>query len=184
MIIKTKRLIIQPAEVTEKNIEFIYTLWANPDVMKFVGFPQGFKTDKQKIREQLESEQGKVFNRVLIVSRKDDNELIGNCKLGSTDESGIAHTDVKVLPKFWRNGYGKEIKKALVEYQFENTECVGVQGDPNKLNIASIKMQEAVGGKKVREGVHKFPESMKDYTTDVPYVVYIVYRSDWEKKNS
>ena len=182
MIIETKRLIIQPAEVTDENIEFILQLWTNPEVMKFVGFPYGLKINKSQIKEQLESEQGKVFDRVILVRRKNDNKLIGNCKLGSIDEEGIAHTDVKVMPKFWGNGYGKEIKKALIEYQFTHTDCLGVQGDPNKLNIASIKMQEAVGGKKVREEIYKFPESMKEYTVDVECVVYIVYRSDWEKK--
>jgi hypothetical protein len=42
-------------------------------------------------------------------------------------------------------------------------------------------MQEAVGGRRIREGCYKFPESMKAYTIDVPYYEYIVFREDWER---
>lgn len=181
MLIETNRLIIRFAKVSDEDIDFILKIWTDPKVMRFVGFPNGLRTDKIKIEKQLKSEQGKIFERVLLVSSKKDEQLIGSCKLGSTDESGIAHTDIKVMPKFWGNGYGKEIKKALVEYQFTHTDCVGVQGDPNKLNIASIKMQESIGGKKIKEGCHIFPKEMREYTTDVYFYVYILYRSDWEK---
>ena len=44
---------------------------------------------------------------------------------------------------------------------------------------SSIKMQKAVGGKKVDKGCHIFPEYMREYTTDVYYETYMVYRKDW-----
>ena len=57
-------------------------------------------------------------------------------------------------------------------------------GTPNRENIASIKMQEAVGGRRVREGIYQFPENMKDCTINVPYFEYVVDRVTWEGNRS
>ncbi len=47
-------------------------------------------------------------------------------------------------------------------------------------NIASIKMQEAVGGVRIGEDVYEFPESMREFTTPVHCYIYRVYRNAWE----
>ena len=92
---------------------------------------------------------------------------------------GIARTDIKLLPAFWGKRYGVEVKRALLSHLFTHTDCVAVEAGPNVNNIASIKMQEAVGGVRVGEAVHEFPEKMRDYTTPVRHYVYRVERSDW-----
>ena len=61
--------------------------------------------------------------------------------------------------------------------------CTVVQASPNVNNIASIKMQEAVGGNCAGEKVHEFPEHMRDYTQDVRAYIYHVRREDWEKRD-
>ena len=58
-----------------------------------------------------------------------------------------------------------------------------VEGTPNIDNIASIKLQESVGARKVDEGVFEFPESKADYTCPVHHFVYYVFREDWERNN-
>jgi RimJ/RimL family protein N-acetyltransferase len=62
---------------------------------------------------------------------------------------------------------------------FSHTACVAVQATPNVANVASIRMQEAVGGVRTGEGVGEFPESMRSYTHPVHYYIYRVYRPDW-----
>ncbi|RKX23729.1 MAG: hypothetical protein DRP45_09800, partial [Candidatus Zixiibacteriota bacterium] len=101
--------------------------------------------------------------------------------LGLPNNEGISETDVKLLPQFWGKSYGSEIKRGLVNYLFTHTNCKGIKATPNKLNIASQKMQESVGAKRVGESIFSFPPEMKDYTSDVPHYIYIVYREDWEK---
>ena len=44
-----------------------------------------------------------------LVQRLDGGHLIGECKLASPDDDRIAHTDIKLLPEFWGNGYGREL---------------------------------------------------------------------------
>jgi RimJ/RimL family protein N-acetyltransferase len=179
-VFETPRLIIrtvQPADVA-----MYYELWTSPQVMTNVGFPQGLRITKEEIAAKI-AEQGETeFGRLLVVTQKSSGEAMGECKMYLPNEEGIASTDVKLLPRFWGNKYGVEVKQGLVDYLFTHTDCTAVKADPNVKNIASIKMQEAVGGVRVGEVVHEFPEHMRDFTHTVHSFVYHVCRADWEKK--
>lgn len=109
-----------------------------------------------------------------------NDQAIGECYMTTPNEEGIATTDIKLLPEFWGNMYGVEVKRGLIAYLFANTNCSAIEATPNVANLASIKMQEAVGGKRIGEGVFEFPESMRSYTTPVHHYVYRVGRDDWE----
>ncbi len=102
--------------------------------------------------------------------------------MGLPDEDGISETDVKLLPDHWGNKYGVEVKRGLVAHLFAHTNCRAVQATPNVNNIASIKMQEAVGGVREGEAVYEFPDSMRAFTTPVHHYIYRVYRSTWEDR--
>ena len=181
-VFETDRLVIRQA--TEEDTEHYFRLWTHPEVMKFVGFPQGLKISREEIKKLLQQTEGKILDCRLVVIRKEDGKRIGECKLGSPKEEGISETDVKLLPQFWGHGYGKEVKRSLVDWLFTNTDCKGVKATPNKLNIASQKMQESVGAKLVGETSYQFPESMRDYTQEVHSLIYIVYKEDWEQRKS
>lgn len=181
IVFQTERLRIRKAMDCDADVEFFYRLWTNPEVMTMVGFPQGLRITCDEIRAMFERANDSEYNRRLEVEIITTGTPIGECKLGLPDDQGISETDVKLLPEYWANGYGTEIKRGLVDYLFRNTECKAVKATPNKNNIASQKMQEAVGGKQVAEGIFRFPEEMRDYTCDVPHYVYMVLREDWEK---
>lgn len=182
-LIETKRLIIRFPRVEESDIQCILDLWNNPDVMKYVGFPKGLNYSYDDVEKILSKKHENEFERILMVELKSDGMLIGQCKLGSLNDNKIAHTDIKVLPKFWGNKYGQEIKHALLDYIFANTDAVGVEASPNKSNQASIKMQEASGAVRTGEGVAEFPEHMKEFTCTVYHYIYVVYRADWTKRS-
>jgi ribosomal-protein-alanine N-acetyltransferase len=182
MVFETPRLIIRKATTSDKDVEWFFGLWTNPKVMTMVGYPHGLLITREEIKDNIGKEDDTEYNKKLVVEMKETHQLIGECKLGLPDEEGISETDVKLLPEFWGNGYGTEIKQGLVNYLFEHTDCSAVQGTPNQKNIASRKMQEAVGARKIDEGVFRFPEKMKSYTCDVPYFKYRVYREDWERR--
>ncbi len=150
--------------------------------MKFVGFPQGLRITPDEIRTRINKEKSTAFDTLLIVELKNSGVPIGECKLGLPDADGVAETDVKLMPCYWGNGYGTEIKRGLVWYLFTHTECRAVRATPNKDNIASQKAQEAVGGRRVGESVYLFPEAMRDFTCPVPHYIYVLYREDWERQ--
>jgi ribosomal-protein-alanine N-acetyltransferase len=178
-VFETERLVIRTAMVDD--VDMYYELWNEPRVMENVGFPQGLGIARERIEHLIRKRSESEYDRLLVAELKRTGQSIGECKLGWPDEEGIAETDVKLLPAFWGHKYGVEIKRGLVGYLFSHTNCDSVQATPNVGNIASIKMQEAVGAVRVDEDVYHFPESMRDFTTPVHHYVYRVYRVDWEK---
>lgn len=178
IIFETERLLARTA--TEDDIDLYLTLWTNSQVMTNVGFPQGLRTDRDKIRKQIRGQGESEFNRLLVVVLKATGESLGECEMSHPDQDGVAKTDVKLLPEFWGNKYGVEIKKGLLTHLFNNTDCIAVEAGPNVKNTASIKMQEAVGGKRIGEEIFEFPETMRDFTTPVHHYIYRVERKDWQ----
>lgn len=180
VVIETGRLAARLA--TADDADLIYALWTDPRVMSNVGFPKGLRVTRDEIQKDIEKRGLSALEQLLIVELKETGAAIGQCKMNPPDETGIAGTDVKLLPAHWGHQYGVEIKRGLVEYLFAHTDCQAVEATPNVNNLASIKMQEAVGGVRLSENVHHFPESMRDYTTPVHYYVYRVYRDAWERQ--
>ena len=176
-VCETPRLVIRLA--TRKDATLVHSLWTDPRVMANVGFPNGLPVTVEQLRENIARRGKSAFQQLLIVELKGSGQPVGQCLMSLPDENGISTTDIKLLPEFWGNHYGVEVKRALVSYLFEHTFCVAVEATPNVGNTASIKMQEAVGGVRVSEGIFRFPESMRAFTQPVHHYVYRVYRKDW-----
>lgn len=176
-VFETPRLTVCTAALDD--VELFLRLWTDPQVMTNVGFPKGLPITRDEIERTICARGESEFEQLLVVIRKDNGESIGECAMRPPDENGIASTDVKLLPKYWGNKYGVEIKRGLLGYLFEHTDCRAVEATPNVDNTASIRMQEAVGGIRMEERTHRFPESMQGYTTPVHFYVYRVMREDW-----
>ena len=181
MIFETERLQVRRAETNERDIDFYFNLWNSGEVMKYVSFPEGLGITKTEIKKILSGYNESEFDRTLIVEENKSGNIIGECKLGSPNDKNISITDVKLLPEYWGNGFGKEIKKALCHYLFSNTSCKVVKADPNKLNIASQKMQKACGGIKVDETFYEAPKNYKVKRNDIHAYVYHIKKDNFYK---
>ncbi|MGB3715157.1 MAG: GNAT family protein, partial [Candidatus Promineifilaceae bacterium] len=160
-----------------------FALWTDPRVMSNVGFPMGLRMSLEEIEAKIREQKGQAeFGRNLVVELRTSESPIGECKMYRPGADGIARTDIKLMPEFWGHHYGVEIKRGLLAYLFQHTESLAVEATPNIQNLASIKMQEAIGGIRVGEEVYQFPESMSDYTCPVHHYVYQVYREEWEQR--
>ena len=181
-VFETNRLTIRKAGPDDADM--LFSLWKNPKVMRNVGFPEGLPITLEQVAEGIAKNDDTEYERNLVVVRKTDGTVMGECCLHRTDEEGIASTDVKLLPEYWGHHYGVEVKQGLVDYHFTHSDCLAVQGGPNRRNLASIKMQEAVGGVRVDEGVYEFPADAPGETEDVPYYIYRVFREAWERRRN
>ena len=179
LVFETEQLAVRTA--TGRDVDLFYALWTHPEVMRNVGFPHGLRTTRREIEDRLSKAEGSEFGRRLVVELKDSQTAIGEAKLAWPDEQGIAEPDIKLLPRFWGQHYGVEAWRELVAYQFTHTDCAVVQATPNVANVASIRMQEAVGAVRVGEAVYEFPESMRNHTVPVHHHIYRVSRADWER---
>jgi RimJ/RimL family protein N-acetyltransferase len=168
-IFTTPRLAIRHAR--REDADFLYSLWKNPRVMGNVGFPQGLSITLEQIQNQIASHGASVYDKYLLVTLRATGETIGECKLGSPDLQGVSTTDVKLLPSFWGQGFGGEVKQGLVDYLFSHAPVLAIEADPASNNLPSIRMQEQVGGLRVSEydsaGAH--------------HLVYRLHRFDWER---
>jgi len=179
LIFQTARLLIRQATVDDADL--YYALWTNPAVMKHVGFPQGLPITRQEIEEKLQNQGPDVYGRLLVVVLQETGESIGECFMTQPNAAGIAETDVKLLSDYWGHKYGLEIKRGLLNYLFSHTDCSCVQATPNIHNIASIKMQEAVGGVRAGTGKSLIPQPDGAQSITVEYAIYRVYRRIWQK---
>ena len=187
IVFETLRLCVRRARPDEADIAFFLRLWNDPQVMRNVGFPFGLRLDAVQVRQAVERGlqlgDERRLDACLVAVRKDTGQAIGECRLGTPDGQGLSETDVKLLPESWGQGYGMEIKRGLLAYLFTHTECLVVQATPNVDNLASIRMQEAVGGRRVGETTYEFPPEMQSFTCPVRCYVYQVRRDDWLKDN-
>lgn len=180
-VFETERLIIRTSSVEDVPVHF--ALWTNPDIMKNMGFPKGIAITRAELATKIEGQEARgAYGRMLVAELKSTGETIGECKLYLPNEEGISETDVKLLPQYWGHKYGVEVKQGLVDYLFSHTDCDAVQGTPNVANIASIKMQEAVGAVRVDERVYELPEGERKDRCSVHHYVYRVFRSVWEQR--
>jgi RimJ/RimL family protein N-acetyltransferase len=179
-VFETERLVIRTSDVGDAPM--YVALWNDPRVMTNVGFPEGLGVTVEEIEENIRKKPDSDYEQYLVVVRKSDGASLGECKLHRPDEEGIASTDVKLLPEFWGHKYGVEVKQGLVDYQFTHSDCVAVQGSPNVNNPASIHMQEAVGGVRVRDATYEFGEDMEMETTDLRLHIYRVFREEWVRR--
>jgi [ribosomal protein S5]-alanine N-acetyltransferase len=181
-VFDTRRLTIRLA--TTEDVDTFHQLWTNPQVTVHVGFPNGIPTTLDEIKNRIAIGSLSEFEQLLIIELKSTGQAIGECKMSCPNADGIATTDVKLLPTFWGHQYGLEVKRGLLDYIFAHTDSVAVEATPNVSNVASIRMQEAVGGIRVGESLYHFPESMRAYTTPVHYYIYRVSRTDWLQRGS
>ncbi len=151
-------------------------------MMSNVGFPDGLGISREEISERFEKQSPSEYDNCLIVIRKSDSLRIGECWLGVPDSNGVSNTDVKLFPEYWNKGYGKEIKRGLVDYLFTNrSDCLAVKADPKKSNIASQKMQEHVGAKRIEKGAEYPIKYIENYFPPEENLLYMVFRDDWYK---
>jgi ribosomal-protein-alanine N-acetyltransferase len=181
-VFRTKRTRVRAADASDVGL--IHTLWTDPRVTTFVGFPKGIPTTPNEIRKQIERDRDRPLKRLLIAERSSDGQPIGEVKLGEPGADGISEPDIKLLPDHWSQGYGRELWRAMIDHLFEHTDCLTVQGTPNVRNIASIRMMESCGMRRVGEGVFEPLERMADVMVPVLHFVYRIARRDWEEKGA
>ncbi|HPQ39164.1 MAG TPA: GNAT family N-acetyltransferase [bacterium] len=171
----THRLTVAPA--LSHDSEFIAALWNHPAVMTHVGFPDGLGVTPEDIQQRLREEKPSLMEYLLAVRRKDTGTIIGQAMMHAPSRNGICETDIKLMPAFQGQGYGTEIKRALVDYLFTETSCRAVQASPNVTNIPSIRMQETVGAVRLGRGRCQFHPGMTVATHPVDYWLYRCYKN-------
>jgi [ribosomal protein S5]-alanine N-acetyltransferase len=182
IVFQTPHLRVRRA--TAEDASFIYSLWTSPDVMQFVGFPQGLNTSVDEVQREIETTGHADFGSRLIVEQIEDGTRIGQAKLGTVDADGVSEPDIKLHPDSWGRGWGSELWAALIDYTFRHSEASIVQGTPNRNNTASVRMQRGAGMVKVGEGEFANHADRHPGSVSVPYYKMQITRSQWMSRQA
>lgn len=132
-------------KTTEKDLKNIQQLWATPEVMKHVGFDQGYITDEKSMQRWYQQLiQNNTSSHFSIYHHQD---YVGELFYRVLDDK--AQLDIKLMPQFQGRGYGSYCLSWLIQYVFKHTECTGLYVDPNPDNLAALRLYHALGFKEV-----------------------------------
>ena len=160
-------------KLTDKeDLPNVQRLWSDPDVMRFVGFPDGLHETLASLEyEWLPWVQNPPFRQHYSIYA----EGIGYCgeSFYHVDEKGLVCMDIKLLPCARGQGIGfagltHALNKAFLT---GNADCAYVDPDPE--NRKAITLYERIGFYRAARAGH-----LED--PGCPYVYMELKREDWE----
>lgn len=154
-----------------EDLRNVQKLWATPEVMHFVGFPEG-------LHESMEHLEKKWLPWVQNLPRRQHYSIyaksIGYCgeSFYDIDETGLACMDIKLLP----GARGRGIAFAGLAHALNEAFAVGnaksAYVDPNPDNEKAISLYERIGFHRTERASH-----LED--PGCPYVYMEISRNDW-----
>lgn len=150
IFIQTGRLILR--EIISEDLERMFLLDSNPEVMKYIGVKPVTKREEsvetiKKIRKQYQ-ENG--IARWAVVEKESDL-LIGWCGLKLLTEpingfKNVYELGYRFLPEFWGKGYATESGKAVLQYGLDNLNLDPIYACADINNVASnIILKDKLG---------------------------------------
>ena len=118
----TERLMLR--KLTEEDVDNIFLLDSNPDVMKYVGVsPITEKEESAKMVDNILNQYKNNGTGRLAVIENESNQFIGWCgiKLLTDEVNGFKNVyelGYRFLPKFWGKGYATESAIASLDFGF------------------------------------------------------------------
>ena len=157
-------------ETREKDLEEVMKLWNTPSVMKFVGFPNGLNTTKEKMFSWFEKIQEKVNTKhYSIIDRKEG--FMGETYYSFENTSEPATLDIKLLEKGRGKHIASEALSFAIDQLFKNTQALSACVDPHEDNIPAINLYHKLG-------------FIDQYSFDFQgekHIYMIINKSNWQK---
>lgn len=149
-----KRIAIRSYQ--KSDLEFVSGMWFDKENGKYLSDPEKEYIDEKfqrAVDEMVDSPLGYYF----VTEKLDTGELVGSCcAFPDNDNEDNPFFDIGycVHKSFWRQGYGSEIVKLLLEW-IKSEGGVMVTAEVAKENKASCEMLKKLGFEIVRESSFK-----------------------------
>jgi RimJ/RimL family protein N-acetyltransferase len=139
--LSTVRLDLRPYQ--ESDFEKFAALNADEAVRRHVGGPLS-REHAARLFERFASGDCLPGNEVWAIIRKEDREYLGHCWFL---QEGTDRPEMGFLlnTRFWRQGYGLEVARALVDYALAGAGYQRIIATVDCNHVASIRILELVG---------------------------------------
>jgi ribosomal-protein-alanine N-acetyltransferase len=144
--LKTERLIIKTSSMN--NIENVYHLFSDPEVMYYVG--TGVKTleeTRERIEKAIQHQTAYGFSIGDVYERNSDLYVgrAGLIHLNMDDTQPEIELGYVLHKKFWQKGYATELVKALIQWGFTHLPLTKLVALVHLENEKSQRVLEKVG---------------------------------------
>lgn len=139
-----KSLKLEIRETAEEHIGDLRRLWANGDVMKFVGFPNGLQCSSEEMRDwhaSIRATRPRVNHFSIFLNDHYIGETYYNI---DTQHGNLASLDIKLLSQARGKGVAGRALSFAIDQAFKNG-AVKVYVDPVKENRKAIALYERLG---------------------------------------
>ena len=149
-MLETDRLILRPLD--EKDINAIYAMRSDADVMRFIREPQN-RVESANWVELVSSRWQDEQIGFCAILEKPSKKFVGWCgiwRLKETEELEIGYAVAKGL---WGNGLATEAALVFLDYAFEKLEPEKIVAVARPENAASRRVMEKLGMNFVGTGI-------------------------------
>lgn len=135
---------IEIRQTREEDLPFLQALWADGDVMRFVGFPNGLKMTLDEMRHWLQRiEQGRPMCDHYSIY---ENKMYCGETFYQVDirHDHLASLDIKLFSEFRGRGIAYRSLRFAIEKAFANS-AGKVYVDPSRENSKALRLYEHLG---------------------------------------
>ena len=144
IVLQSSRLYFR--EFTADDIQLLFDLNSNPNVIKYVHEPEPTIEIASNALHNIILPQYKLYGygRWAVYLNSND-EFIGWCGLKYIQDADEIDLGYRFKEKFWGKGYGYEAAKATLDYGFNILHLDKIFARALPKNIASLKIMEKCG---------------------------------------
>jgi RimJ/RimL family protein N-acetyltransferase len=174
----TKRLLIRPISITDKNDLFKYR--SDPETFKYLSFiPKSVNDIEEFIAKSTKkiNVSGTWFQFVILL--KESKILIGDIGVHFLDDQPHSQVEIgyTLNPDYRNNGYAREALIEIIDYLFTALEKHRITASIDPANQASINLIEKLG---FRKEAH-FKQSLFFHGEWLDDMIYAILAKEWAK---
>jgi RimJ/RimL family protein N-acetyltransferase len=156
----------------------LFAIFSDPVVCRYLSWGTWASIDVARERaERYVREMAAGESVTLLIVRKEDDAVLGDCTLFSFDaQCRRAEVGYSLATAAWGRGYVQEAVGALLQFGFDAMDLHRVEADIDPLNAASARSLERLGF--VREGLLRERWIVEGQVSDS--AIYGLLRRDWE----
>ena len=141
-MLETERLTLRP--LAEKDVDAIYAMRSDADVMRFIREPQD-RSESANWIDLVSSRWTSEKMGFCAMIEKSSEKFVGWCGLWQLKETGETEVGYAVAKEFWGKSYAAEAAKEFLTYAFEKLLCDKIVAVAQPANAASRRVMEKLG---------------------------------------